>query len=118
MTHEKSANAVATLTDAVSLVVHLFAFVSVAVWGLTVWPGPLNWIVGLAAPVLAIVLWGLFQSPRAVFRVDPYGKALVEIIVLGSGALSWGAIGYPLVGVVFGLIAATFGLIGGLRELA
>ena len=34
--------------------------------------------------LLAILLWALFRSPKDVFHVDPFVKALVEIAVFSE----------------------------------
>ena len=35
---------------------------------------------GVGAPLLAIVVWALFVSPRAVFAVHPFVRAFVELL--------------------------------------
>lgn len=96
----------------------LFAFVSLGVWGFLAfplpWPGVL---VGLGAPALAILLWALFVSPKAVFRIDPFGQALVEIAVFSAAALGWWMLGQPIVAVVFAVVAAASGIVHGRKQL-
>ncbi|QWT25178.1 YrdB family protein [Subtercola sp. PAMC28395] len=105
--------------DILRLVLELFAFFSIGLWGFLAWPAPLlNWVFGIGAPLFAIVLWGLFRSPRAVFSLDPFGKALVEIVIMGSGALAWLVMGQWLVALVFGLVAVVSGVISGRKEFA
>lgn len=97
----------------------IFAFVSFALWGFLAWPGPwLNWVFGIATPLFAILVWGLFRSPKAVFQLDSFGKALVEIFVMGSAALTWLTLGQPIVAAVFGVVAAVSGVIAGRKELS
>ena len=55
--------------DVLRFVIELFAFVSLAVWGFIAWPLPWNIVVGIGAPLFAIVLWALFRSPKAVIRI-------------------------------------------------
>ncbi|NQX29747.1 YrdB family protein [Microbacteriaceae bacterium VKM Ac-2854] len=104
--------------DVLRFVLELFAFVSLAIWGFSTWPVPLNIVFGLGAPLVAILLWALFRSPKAVFRVDVYAKSLVELVVMGAAALSWLAMGQPIVAIVFGLVAVISGVISGRRELS
>ena len=105
--------------DILRLVLELFAFFSIGLWGFLAWPAPLlNWVFGIGAPLFAIVLWGLFRSPRAVFSLDAFGKALVEIVIMGSGALAWLVMGQWLVALVFGLVAVVSGVISGRKEFA
>jgi hypothetical protein len=104
--------------DVLRFVVELFAFVSLAVWGFIAWPFPWNIVVGIAAPALGIVLWALFRSPKAVIRIDTFGKAIVEIIVMTAAAFAWWDLGQPVVAVVFALVALLSGIMSGRKELA
>jgi hypothetical protein len=105
--------------DILRFLLELFAFVSLGIWGFLAfplpWPGVL---IGLGAPALAIVLWALFVSPKAVFRVDVFGKALVEIAVFSAAAIAWWMLGQPVVAIVFAIVAAVSGIINGRKQLA
>ncbi len=54
-----------------SVICGLFAFITLAIWGFTAWPFPWSIVAGIGAPVLAIAVWALFVSPRAVLAVHP-----------------------------------------------
>ncbi|WP_344378835.1 YrdB family protein [Agromyces tropicus] len=103
--------------DLLRFLLELFAIATLAIFGFTAfalpWPGILT---GLGLPLLAILLWGLFRSPKAVFRVDPFVKALVEIAVFSTAAIAWWVMGQPVVAVVFAVVAAVSGVINGRRE--
>lgn len=104
--------------DVVAFLCELFAFGTLAVWGFTAWPFPWNIVVGIAAPVIAILLWALFVSPRAVFAVHPFVRALVELLVYASATIVWWTSGSPWIGLGFAVVAVTVGLISGRRRLA
>ena len=104
--------------DVLRFVLELFAIVSLGIWGFVVWPLPWNIVIGIGAPVIAILLWALFRSPKAVLRVDPFVKAIVEIVVMGAAAFAWWDLGQPIVAVVFAVIATVSGIINGRREFA
>ncbi len=104
--------------DVLRFFLELFAFISLGIWGFTAWPLP--WpgvLIGIAAPAFAILVWALFRSPRAVIRLDPFGKAIVEILVMGSAAFAWLDLGQPIVAIVFGVIATISGVLSGRAEL-
>jgi hypothetical protein len=105
--------------DILRFFLELFAFISLGIWGFLAfplpWPGVL---VGLGAPALAILLWALFVSPKAVFRVDQFGKALVEIAVFTAAAIGWWMLGQPIVAVVFAVVAAVSGILHGRKQLS
>ena len=105
--------------DILRFLLELFAFFSLGFWGFAAWPLP--WpgvLVGVLAPAFAILVWALFRSPKAVFRLDPFGKAVVEIAVFGAAALAWLDLGQPVVAVVFAIVATISGVISGRKELS
>lgn len=104
--------------DILAFVVEVFALVSLAVWGFTVWPFPWNIVAGITAPVVGLVVWALFVAPRAVFAVHPFVRAVVELLVYLAATLAWWHLGATWVGVVFALVAVTVGVLAGRRRFA
>ena len=104
--------------EVLRFLLELFAIVSLGIWGFAAWPLPWNIVVGILAPALAIVLWALFRSPRAVLHVDAFVKAIVEILVMGAASFAWWDLGQPVVAVVFALVATISGIINGRREFS
>jgi hypothetical protein len=101
------------------LLLELFALFSLGFWGYLAWPFPLPGVFFMiGTPLFAAIVWALFRSPRAVLPVDPVGKALVELFVMGAAVGAWFMLGYPIVGLVFGIIAAASGIVNGRREFA
>ena len=106
-------------TDVLGFALELFALFSLGFWGYLAWPFPwpgLLFLIG--APVFAAVVWALFRSPKAVFPLDIVGRSLVEILVMGAAVAVWFMIGYPLVGVIFGILATISGVLTGRAEIA
>ncbi|AWB96945.1 4-amino-4-deoxy-L-arabinose transferase [Agromyces badenianii] len=105
--------------DILRFFLELFAFVSLGIWGFVAfplpWPGVL---VGIGAPLLAILVWALFVSPKAVLRIDTFGKAIVEIAVFSAAAIGWWTLGQPVVAIIFAVVAAVSGILHGRKELA
>src|ERR687897_1693898 len=104
---EPAMRAPLSAVDVLAFVCELFAFVTLAIWGFAVWPFPWNIGVGIGAPLAAILVWALFVSPRAVFAVHPFVRAVVELLVYVSATLAWWSMGLTWVGLVFGLVAVT-----------
>jgi len=104
--------------DVLAFVVELVAFATLAVWGFAMWSFPWNIVVGIGAPLVAILVWALFVSPRAVFAVHPFVRAVVELLVYASATLALWSLGLTWIGVVFGVIAVTVGVFAGRRRLA
>jgi hypothetical protein len=102
----------------IRFVLEITAFVVLAVWGFVTWPFPWNILVGVLAPVLAIVLWALFLSPKAVLRVDPFGKALIEMLIMFSAAFAFLQLGLWPVAIVFAVLAVVTGVLKGRSEIS
>jgi hypothetical protein len=104
--------------DVLAFVCEIFAFVTLAIWGFAMWPFPWNIVVGIGAPVVAILVWALFVSPRAVLAVHPFVRAVVELLVYVSATLAWWSMGLTWVGLVFAVVAVTAGVLAGRRRFA
>ncbi len=99
-------------------VLELFALFSLGFWGYFAWPFPLPGVFFMiGAPLFAAVVWGLFRSPRAPLPLDPVGRAIIEIFVMGAAAVAWVMLGYWIVGLVFAVVATVSGVINGRREI-
>lgn len=105
------------IVDALRFLCEIFAVVSLAIWGFTAWSFPLSVVFGLGLPIVAILLWALFRSPRAVIHADPFVKAIVEIVVMATAAYGWLDMHQPIVAGVFAVVALVTGLITGRREI-
>ena len=107
------------INDLLRFLLEIFAIVTLGIFGFTAfelpWPGV---ALGIGLPLLAVLLWGLFRSPKAVFRVDPFLKALVEIAVFSTAAIAWWIMGQPVVAIVFAVVAAVSGILHGRKQLA
>lgn len=104
--------------DLLAFVCELFAFGTLAFWGFAFWDFPWNIVFGIGAPVLAILIWAFFVSPRAVFAVHPFVRAIVELLVYAAATIAWWSMGFAWVGLVYGVIAVTVGVVAGRRRLA
>ncbi len=104
--------------DLLAFVCGLFAFVTLAIWGFALWPFPWNVVVGIGAPVLALLVWALFVSPRAVLVVHPFVRAVVELLVYVSATVAWWSLGFTWVGLIFAVVAVTAGVLAGRKRFA
>jgi hypothetical protein len=103
--------------DIVAFLCEMFAFATLAVWGFLAWPFPWNLAFGIGAPLVAILLWALFVSPRPVLAVHPFVRAVVELLVYASATIAWWSTGQAWIGLAFAVVAVTTGVIAGRRRL-
>jgi hypothetical protein len=90
---------------ALRFLLELATLVALGYWGFTVGDGLLLKIVlGLGAPLAAIVLWGLFGAPRALRPVGEPWHLLLEVVVFGSAVPALIAAGQPGWALVFGAL--------------
>lgn len=109
---------VVTALDIVRVIVLVLAIVSLALWGFASWPLPWNIVAGIGAPLLALLIWALFLSPRPVLRVHPFLRALVELMIYAGVTIAWWSMQQALVGIAFALVAVAAGVISGRRALS
>ncbi len=96
----------------------LFAVFTLGFWGYLAWPFPWPGVLFMiGTPLFAVVVWGLFRSPKARIPLDPVGRGLVEIGVMGSAVIAWAMLGYPLIALGFGVIALVSGTINLRKEM-
>ena len=71
---------------------------------------PLKVILGIGAPLIAAVLWGVFISPKASVRLPGFARLLLEYAIFGAAALALAAAGQPELAAVFFAAAVISGV--------
>ncbi|WP_336501253.1 YrdB family protein [Microbacterium paraoxydans] len=107
-----------TALDIVRVVVLIVAIASLALWGFASWDLPWSIVIGVGAPVVTLLLWALFLSPRPVLRVHPFLRAVVELFIYVGVTIAWWSMGQALIGTAFALVAVVAGVLSGRRALA
>ncbi len=113
-----AARARVTALDAVRLLVELFAVFSLGFWGFSRFSFPGNLVAGVLAPLVAIALWALFVSPKAMLRVHPFLRAVVELLVFAAATVAWWDLGQTWVGLGFAVVAVASGVLVGRNRLS
>src|SRR4051794_33018972 len=103
--------------DIIRAVVLVTAIASLALWGFAMWPLPWNIIIGIGAPVVALLAWALFLSPRPVLTLHPFVRAIVELLIYAGVTLAWWSMDQAGIGIGFAVVAVTSGLFAGWRNL-
>lgn len=107
-----------SVLDVVRTVVLVAAVASLALWGFASWDLPWNVILGVGTPVIVILIWALFLSPRPVLRVHPFLRAAVELLIYVGVTIAWWSMGQALIGTAFALVAVVAGVLSGRRALS
>ncbi|MFT4258170.1 YrdB family protein [Microbacterium sp.] len=104
--------------DVIRAIVLVVAIGTFALWGLATWPLPWNLVIGIGAPVVVLLVWALFLSPRPVLRLHPFLRAAVELLVYVGVTIAWWLMEQPLIGLAFAVVAVGAGVVSGRRALA
>lgn len=104
-----------TVLDVLRFLSELLAFGSLALWGFLAWPLPWSIVFGLGAPLVAILVWALFLSPRAVLHLHRDVRTVVELLVFVSATLALWALGLPWAGLSVGVFCVVIGVLHGRR---
>lgn len=78
-----------------------------AYWGFRTGVGPAAKVAfGVGAPLLVIVIWGMFMAPRAAFPLPTPAHVALFVVIFGAAALALASVGQPKVAIIFAVIAA------------
>lgn len=103
--------------DIIRAVILIAAIASLALWGFAMWTFPWNVVLGLGAPLLILLVWALFLSPRPVLSLHPFVRAAVELLIYAGVTLAWWSMDQTWIGLGFAVVAVTAGLFAGRRDL-
>jgi len=95
----------------------LLAMAGLGVYG---WSTSARWLLVWLLPLLAVLAWFLFASPKARFG-SPVVRPVVKVLVFGSASLGLWAAGHPGLAVgllVFSVVVNGLAMIPAIRDLA
>jgi hypothetical protein len=82
------------------------ALAALGYWGFQVGAGPLARVaLGVGAPLIAAVVWGLFVAPKATMNAPEAVRLLVQAAVFGGAALALARADHATMGAVLALVA-------------
>ena len=90
---------------ALRFLLELCALVALGYWGFKTGSGAIAKVaLGIGAPLVAAVVWGVFVAPRA--PVEPPGVVvlLLQVLVFGSAAAGLAATGHRTLAFVFAVV--------------
>lgn len=81
----------------------------IAAWQST--SGPVRWLAAIAVPLVAAAVWGTFnvlndpsRSGEAPVEVAGWIRLVIELAILGGGAVAIGIVGGPIAGIGFAVL--------------
>lgn len=98
-------NALRGTNDVLAFLLELGALAALCYWGFATGGNLLTKLaLGLGAPALAAVAWGLFAAPKATFAVPLVVVLVVKAIVFGAAAAALYALGHRTLAIVFAVV--------------
>jgi hypothetical protein len=95
------------LSLTLKFLVELAAFAAFGCWGASVGHGVTAIAVAIAAPAVAIVLWGRFAAPRSPRRLPTAARIPFELGVFGLAVAALFAAQAPIAAIVLAVLATT-----------
>lgn len=90
---------------ALAFFLELGVLAALGYWGFYTGQGTLAKIgLGIGAPAVAVVVWGLFGAPRSAWRLRGLRFLILRVIFFGSAAVALFAASQAVLGVVFALV--------------
>ncbi|WP_040166618.1 YrdB family protein [Microbacterium gorillae] len=117
-TPEPGTRAPLTALEIVRTLVIIVALVTFALWGFLGFEFPWNLVAGIGTPVVVLLLWALFVSPRAVVHVHPFVRVLIELLIFAGATIAWWSMGQTWIGLAYAVVAVATGVITGRRSLS
>ncbi len=90
---------------ALAFFLELGVLVALGYWGFQTGQGTIARIgLGIGAPAVAVVVWGLFGAPKAVWHLDGPWRLILEVVFFGSAAVALFTAGQHVLGAAFALV--------------
>jgi len=90
---------------ALRFLLELCALGALGYWGFKTGDGLIAKIIlGIGAPLVAVVVWGTFVSPQAPVQLPGLVVLVLQVLVFGSAAAGLAAAGHRTLALVFGMI--------------
>ena len=81
-----------SLVDVVRFLLELCMLAALGYWGFTTGDSAATqWLLGLGAPTVAAVVWGLFISPKATVKVPMPVWIGLQVVIFGAATLALAA---------------------------
>ena len=77
-------------------VLELCMLVALGIWGFSE-----NVVLGIAAPLAAAVIWGLWIAPKAARRLRDPARLAIELLLFGAAGAALAVAGHALAAAIF-----------------
>jgi hypothetical protein len=90
---------------ALRFLLELCALVALGYWGFTTASGAITKVaLGIGAPLVAAIMWGVFVAPRAPVALPRFVVLLLQVLIFGSAAAGLIATGHRALALAFAVV--------------
>ncbi len=94
------------INAAVSFLLELVMLAALAYWGFQTGESTLvKLVLGIGAPLIAIVIWGIYNAPRSARRLPRVPRILLSLLLFALAAFALAVAGQPTLAIVFIVVA-------------
>jgi hypothetical protein len=94
-----------SLNLALSFLLELAMLVAFGYWGFNTGDSTLlHWILGLGIPIVAIIIWSIFNAPMSKRRLPRIPRTILEVVMFSLGALALAAAGQTTWAIIFAVL--------------
>jgi hypothetical protein len=98
-------NALKGINLGIRFLLELSMLAAVGYWGFKTHSGwPMKLLFGIGLPILLAMIWGYFMAPRSTHRLSGIPFTVMDIILLGSGAVALYASGQPTLAWIYAAV--------------
>lgn|SRR5262249_706992 len=91
---------------ALAFLLELCILAALGYWGFQIGVGPIaSGVLGIGAPLLAAIIWGLLLAPKATVRVPGALHLVLKVVLFGLAVLALALAGRAVLATVFGVAA-------------
>ena len=90
------------LNLALSFLLELVMLVAFGYWGFNTGDSTVvHWVLGLGVPIIAIIIWSIWNAPMSKRRLPRTPRTILEMVMFGLGALAFAVAGQTTWAIVF-----------------
>lgn len=91
---------------ALLFLLELCMLAALAFWGFHTGSGLIAKLaLGIGAPLLVAIFWGVFMAPRAAIKLPTPAHLALYLVIFGGAALALAVAGQPLLAIAFAVLA-------------